>query len=117
MRECKQTLEQSGTLFLAYKAVTSHTADYLIKNKDRLIVDDPKFVIADEEDMSSVDRKVKSQYNMVTHDMECTTDDRVKTAIRSAILLRCLTSTGYLESADQHRMFFMRLLYHFQACF
>ena len=115
VRESRQTLEQSGTLFLAYKAVTSHPADYFLKNRDRLIVDDPQFVMAADEEMTPIDQRVKSQYNMVTHDQECKTEDRVKVAIRSAILLKCLVSVGYLGSADQHGLFFMRLLYHFQA--
>lgn len=116
IRESKQTLEQSGTLFLAYKALVRHPADYFVRNKERLLVSDPKFVMEEENDLDQSDRIVKSLYNMVTHDDQCSMEDRVKTAIRSAVLVNCMKTSGYLclDKQPDRLDFFMQLLYHMQ---
>ena len=116
VRESKQTLEQSGTLFLAYKALVRHPAEYFVINKERLLVNDPKFVMEEESDLDQSERIIKSLYNMVTHDEQCSTEDRVKTAIRSAVLVNCMKTSGYLclEKQPDQQDFFMQLLYHMQ---
>ena len=41
--------------------------------------------------------------------------DRVKTAIRSVVLLHCLISTGYIQEESNLQGFFLALLYQFQV--
>ena len=93
-----------------------HPAEYFVKNKDRLLVSDPKFVMEEESDLDQSERIVKSLYNMVTHDEQCSMEDRVKTAIRSAVLVNCMKTSGYLclEKQPNQQDFFMQLLYHMQ---
>ena len=70
----------------------------------------------EESDLDQSERIVKSLYNMVTHDEQCSMEDRVKTAIRSAVLVNCMKTSGYLclEKQPNQQDFFMQLLYHMQ---
>ena len=71
-----------------------------------------------DDDLSRRDLQVKSLFNMVSHEDVCSSEDRLNTAIRSAILVQCLKFTGYLspplsEEADVEAKF-IQLFYHLQ---
>ena len=117
----QEDLEQSGCMFLALKTIISKPASYFInqdKSKDVLVFD-PTFVLKQKE-LTSSGRKlsvgelqIKSLFNMVSHEDESGDEEKIRTAIRSAILLQCLKFTKYLDG-DVHDDLFLWLLYHFQ---
>ena len=82
VRVSNDTLEQSGTLFLAYKAIVRQPADYFVNNRDKLLKNQLEFVMNEEECSESSDRRIQSLFNMVAHERECSMEDRVKTSIR-----------------------------------
>ena len=82
VRVSNDTLEQSGTLFLAYKAIVRQPADYFANNKDKLLRNHLESVLDKEEPSEGNDKGVHSLFNMVAHERECSMEEKVKTSIR-----------------------------------
>ena len=82
VRVSNDTLEQSGTLFLAYKAVVRQPADYFANNKDKLLSNHLESVLDKEEPSEGNDKGVHALFKMVTHETEYSMEERVKTSIR-----------------------------------
>ena len=116
----QEDLEQSGCMFLALRTIISKPASYFVNedaSKDVLTID-PTFVLHKEEPssarrLSAGELQIKSLFNMVSHEKDSSPEEKLRTAIRSSILLQCLKFTKYLDS-DEHDDLFLWLLYHFQ---
>ena len=114
---------QCASLFLAYKTITSKPASFYLSEKclTSILIKDPLYVLqknhdSRKENLSKMETQIKSLYNMETHIEDTPLDERVRIAIRSVILLRCLKETRYLspDSTLEEELHFLGLLFHFQ---
>lgn len=114
---------QCASLFLAYKTITSLPASFYLSEKclSSILVKDPLYVLQknydkSEKNLSKIETQVKSLYNMETHIDDTPIDERVRIAIRSVILVRCLKETKYLDPncTPKEELHFLGLLFHFQ---
>ena len=114
---------QCASLFLAYKTITSKPASFYLSEKclTNILIKDPLYVLQKNHDsrkvnLSKTETQIKSLYNMETHIEDTPLDERVRIAIRSVILLRCLKETKYLspDSTLEEELHFLGLLFHFQ---
>ena len=116
VRKYKEEMEQSGSLFLALKAVVRQPSTFFL-DEDRskkILAPEPTFVMDSNTQLTPEELQLKSLYNMVSHEPDCSPEERLKTAIRSTILLHCLKHTKYLETSAENELKVLWLLYHLQ---
>ena len=95
-----ENIERSGCLFLALKAIAKKPWPFYCDNKrsEMFIRTNPSFGINENDDkLDFAENKIIHLYNLVNHEDKITEEERIRTAIRTIILLQSLKQTGYFE--------------------
>ena len=96
-------LEQSGCLFLALKAISKEPWQFYCqgKRKEMFLRTDPTFGINENQDNLSLnENKILHLFNLVQHEDQIPSEERIKTAIRATTILESLKQSGYFVGLD-----------------